>query len=445
MSSPASSDHEFDYHDYDDGLAVPFSPPSSPSLRSFSELPMVEDDDNRSPALDDDHYPFGDTRPVPPELSQTQDNGKAPTIRSFPGVDTDDDLIPLDLASRSSAPEHCIIIPSTPYITPSTFLPLSSPAYSDDIGNSAIKYDGGGLLLHDTGSSEDAPDVAGAELDHLDPTLVASDPELKRLLDLRKRVLASEKRVGMVEDQYKKIKASWLRDTRKGVEGEDGHDHQAEESRAQTLLAMQAKKARKAERVKLGELNALIKIKLKQKGVSFEQERPCVKNEDMDSDSLGHAEGFIHDSDTEEMAATEEPHKCGHRTKANKDNLTSMPQLVARMMLRRREARLRPLKTGCGRSDRGTSSAAPGRAARRRRGSLLAHAAPPDRGQGRASDAEIAPSDALLSCNEHRDSDYSSLHWHMDIDCHACPDSTISSLDDLDFTSPFKMLSLSDM
>ena len=458
ISSPASSD-DSDFHDYEDEF---MPPPSSPCLRSVSELPMLEDEG-------DDHLglssPFENDRRwsyEPQSLSNESSAGcnseRVPSIRSFPGVETDEDLIPADLASRSWVPEHCIVIPSTPYITPSTLIPSpDSPSY---LMNSLQQGDGtrfssNSLLLVDDHSAR-SPIISsschiGAELDQLDPVLVASDAELKCLLDLRSRALASERQARMVEAQYKNLKAFWMRDVgRDVVSGEGvGADHGSspaeeremqrrlhqEEARMQTVLAMQAKRARKREKERVREVSALMKIKLKERGVSFKRTSPGspsrhVKDEDVDVDGICVTDGFLQDSETGNSVMIDHTHRSGHRTKPN---ITTMPQLVARMTLRRREARLRPLTRPS--SERGSEvlsdprlTQSPGRSYKN---SPLALPSSTDDEQITMTQNDIGPYQA----------NYPPLHWRMDVDCHACPDSV---MDDLGVTSDFDLLSLSN-
>jgi len=474
ISSPASSDHDSDFHDCEDGFT---SPPSSPCLRAVSELPMLEDESDDHLGLsssfeDNQHWSCG---PTPSLLNESSDDcytERVRSIRSFPGVETDEDLIPVDLASRSWAPEHCIVIPSTPYITPTTLIPM--PGSSNCVMNSlpegdATTYFGSNSLLLVDDHSTRSPFInssarIGAELDQLDPVLVAGDAELKQLLDLRSRALASEKQARMVEAQYKNIKAFWLRDVGKGsvssegtvmddgrttTEGVDDLDMQRqlhqEEARMQAVLAMQAKRARKREKERVREVSALVKIKLIERGVSFKKTSPGsptrhVKDEDVDVDGICVTHGFLQDSETYDTALNGHTHRCGNRTKSEKGDITTMPQLVARMILRRREARLRPLtRPRPGRSSEMLSDPrAPQYPIRLNGRSRLALSSSTDSDQFSITENDILP--CIGRCRPH----YPPLNWHMDVDCHACPGSVINSLDDLDINSQLDLLSLSN-
>lgn len=452
LSSPASSDQDLDSHDFDDRLMTPFSPPSSPLLRSFSDLPMVEDEDDYLSHISHDNRPtFGSTSQIP---SQSENcSGKATSIRSFPGVEVDADLIPIDLASRSSAPEHCIVIPASPYITPSTLLSLPPTSHSaghhgNFYSDSSAKYGGSSsLLLYDDFQNDVVVGSSGLDtvLDQLNPAIVAKDLELKWLLDLRTRVLASERKARMVEAQYENLKAFWLRDVRNRAEVVEDEPEaqfqlQQDEARMQMSLAIQAKKARKRERGRLKEIDALIEIKLKEKGLL-----PGHNNEGMELSSPCGADGDMQDRDAGGIGSAS--HKCVHDARSNKD-ITSMPQLVARMILLRRESRLRPLtRPRHVRGGQGSAScySQQGRATGRHRSSPLALTAPSIHDQHGVISEEWPESQSnALQFDRERCRLHSPLHWRMDIDRHACSDSGLNTLDDLDLDSPFNLLSLSD-
>ncbi|KAF8352164.1 hypothetical protein F5887DRAFT_934220, partial [Amanita rubescens] len=443
ISSPASSDHDSDFHDCDDGFT---SPPSSPCLRAVSELPMLEDEGDDHLGLsssfeDNQHWSCG---PTPSLLNESSDDCYTASIRSFPGVETDEDLIPVDLASRSWAPEHCIVIPSTPYITPTTLIPMpgSSSCIMDSLreGDARTNFGSNSLLLVDDHSTR-SPFISGssrigAELDQLDPALVASDAELKQLLDLRSRALASEKQARMVEAQYKNIKAFWLRDvgkgsvSREGIVMDDGRTtteevddydiqrqlHQ-EEARMQAVLAMQAKRARKREKERVREVSALVKIKLTERGVSFKKTSPGsparhVKDEDVDVDGICVTDGFLQDSETYDTL-NGHTHRY-NRSKSDKGDITTMPQLVARMILRRREARLRPLtRPRPGRSSEMLGDPRPQQHPIRLNGSSrLALSSSTDSDQFSITENDILP--CIGRCRPHSPP-------HMDVDCHCLP------------------------
>ncbi|KAF8635702.1 hypothetical protein AX15_000326 [Amanita polypyramis BW_CC] len=479
ISPPASSDYEFDYRDYDDGTMLPLSPPSSPSLRLFSELPVLEgeSDHHSHDEMFKSLAPLRDEylcNPAPPNSSRFEscienDTERVLSIRSFPGVETDDELIPVDLASRSSVPEHCIVIPSTPYITPSTLIPFpqsSSVDYwsvdsrSQQLGDAAMGSRGRSLLLYDEQSFISGSSRIGAELDQLDPVLVAGDAELKQLLDLRSRTLALERRARMVEAQYENIRNSCQPDgvggsNRVDVRSEGGVEegereaqlhNQQEEARMQALLAAQAKQERKQEKERLREVSALVKIKLRERGVSFKRTPPSptkyIKSEDMDVDGIFcTTDGFLQDGDA---AVIYRADRCGPHMKSKRDAVTTMPQLVARMILRRREARLHPaarahsIKSSTATNDTDLR----GRKERLHRNSPLALSASTDNAVGH--DEILMEQSDFPSHVKHHRPPHSPLQRHMDVDWHTRPDSINSSLDDLDVCSKFGLLSLSN-
>ncbi|PFH53525.1 hypothetical protein AMATHDRAFT_54685 [Amanita thiersii Skay4041] len=385
ISSPSSSENEFEPSDSDDGCMSPISAPASPSLRTFSELPVIDDDDSnivdldygdgclmQFSNLDDDSWtqPSALLPPTAPEIGiKNADDSRAPTIRSFPGVDTDDDLIPVELASRSWAPERCLVIPATAYITPTS---LEFPHLKDarlflDHSVAGINRNSSLLLLHEdklngipTGSS-----WIDAELDQLDPELIKRELELKGLLDMRRRSLAVERKARMIEAQYENIKNFSYRDIESSLEagecmhGEDFSNASLEaegerDARLQTQQdearmqseAMQAKRTRRGARERVKEIGALVKIRLRERGIL-----PCNKSsshvdivgkdEEMEvEDPFPANDPYAQDL---EMVVTGGNNHWGSKAKSSKCTFTTMPQLVAHMILRRHEARLRPL------------------------------------------------------------------------------------------------------
>ena len=162
-------------------------------------------------------------------------------------------------------------------------------------------------------------------------------------------------------------------------------------------------------------------IKLKERGISLKRTSPGspmrnVGDVDVDVDGICVTDGFLQDSD-----------RSGHRTKSDKSNITTMPQLVARMTLRRREARLRP-------------STRP----RAERSSEVLSDPGLTPSPGRPYTKSPLAQNTILPSTGRYQALCPPLHWRMDVDCHTCPDSVIGSLDDLDVTSKFDLLSLSN-
>jgi hypothetical protein len=211
-----TSPHE--RHDYldDDGLSpLTFSPPSLPlNLLSLSESghqPSVESPfTNNSPIQPHNFYPlnYDSLTSVPcspsrrrssllPELEPTSFNSdlfglhksipsEGPPLpdtdmdmhvtrwRSFPGCETDDDLIPMELASKNYIPD------------PSASVPTTSTGV-----RSLLLWD------HDCDDRSDIPRSLSPSPEniYLDPTLLAEcgDEELQQVYELRQRTAKSEK------------------------------------------------------------------------------------------------------------------------------------------------------------------------------------------------------------------------------------------------------------
>ena len=214
----SSSPHEHnDYLDDDDDLSpLPFSPPSlplhlleSPSIKNPSTYnPPIEPYNNNYYSFDYDSstsIPCSPSRrrsTTLPELElepttfnadlfglhksiPSEDYPPLPDIdmdmpvtrwRSFPGCETDDDLIPMDLASKNYIPD------------PSASVPTTSPT-----GVRSLL-----LLDHDQNDRSDMPPPPlspSPENFYLDPTVLAEcgDEELQQVYELRQRTAKSEK------------------------------------------------------------------------------------------------------------------------------------------------------------------------------------------------------------------------------------------------------------
>ena len=183
----------------------------------------------------------------------------------------------------------------------------------------------------------------------------------------------------------------------------------------------------------------MVKIKLTERGVSFKKASPGsptrhVKDEDVDVDGICVTDGFLQDSETYDTGHTQ----CGKRTKSDKGDITTMPQLLARMILRRREARPRPLtRPRPGRSPEMFSDPrAPQHSIRLNGSSRLALSSSTDSDQLSITQDDILP--CIGRCRPH----FPPLNWHMDVGCHTCSG---SSLDDLGIDSQFDLLSLSNI
>ena len=190
--SPAESEHQstsalniktsstyIPPHDYNSFFEYdPSTPvPCSPSLRRPSTLPELE-----PTTFDAD--PFGLHKSLPAEaptslpllpLHDIDMDMPDPHWCSLPGCETDDDLIPMELASKNYIPDPSAIVPTT---------------------STGIRS----LLLWDHGHNPDRSDIPtprspSPENFYLDPTVLAEcdDEELHKVYELRQRTAKSEK------------------------------------------------------------------------------------------------------------------------------------------------------------------------------------------------------------------------------------------------------------
>ena len=150
--------------DYDDSTTVP----CSPSRRRSTTLPELEPTTFNADL-------FGLHKSIPsedPPLSDIDMDMPVTRWRSFPGCETDDDLIPMELASKNYIPDPSATVPTT-----ST----------------------GSLLLwdhdHDDRSDMPPPLSPSPENFYLDPAVLAEcgDEELQQVYELRQRTAKSEK------------------------------------------------------------------------------------------------------------------------------------------------------------------------------------------------------------------------------------------------------------
>ena len=149
------------FFDYDSSTPVP----SSPSLRRSATLPELE------PTTD----PFGLHKSIPVEPSCDIDMDMPRLYwRSLPGCETDDDLIPVELASKNYIPDPSATVPTTSSGTRSLLL-----------------WD------HDQNDRSDILTSRSSSPEHfyLDPTILAEygDEEMQRIYQLTQRTAKSEK------------------------------------------------------------------------------------------------------------------------------------------------------------------------------------------------------------------------------------------------------------
>ena len=162
-SSPFQPPHR-SFFDFDSSTPVP----SSPSRRRSATLPELE------PTFDTDLFGLHNSVPEAPPLRHADMN--VPEIRwcSFPGCETDDDLIPAELASKKYIPDPSIIVPTISTGKSSLLL------WDNDID------DRSDILTRRSPSPENF---------YLDPTILAEcgDEELRKVYELRQRTSKNEK------------------------------------------------------------------------------------------------------------------------------------------------------------------------------------------------------------------------------------------------------------
>ena len=156
----------YSFFDYDSSTPVP----CSPSRRRSATLPELEQS-----TFNDDL--FGLHKSIPSEEPALPDiDMDIPNIRwrSFPGCETDDDLIPMELTSKNYIPDPFETVPTTSTGTRSLLL-----------------WD------HDYNDRCDMPTLRSPSPEHfyLDPTILAEcdDEELQNVYELRQRTANSEK------------------------------------------------------------------------------------------------------------------------------------------------------------------------------------------------------------------------------------------------------------
>lgn len=165
-SLPFQPSH-YNYNPFDLDSSAPL--PSSPSRRRSATLPELEPS-----TFNTDLFGLHKSTPEAPHLGDVDMD--APEIRwcSFPGYETDDDLIPAELASKNYIPDPSIIVP-----TAST-------------GKSSLLF-----WDNDLDDPRDIPTRRSPPPEdfYLDPTILAEcgDEELRKVYELRQRTSKSEK------------------------------------------------------------------------------------------------------------------------------------------------------------------------------------------------------------------------------------------------------------
>ena len=164
--SPPFQPYNYCSFNYDPSTSVP----SSPSRRRSTRLPELEST-TFNPDL------FGLHKSIPSEESPSPDiDMDMPVARwcSFPGCETDDDLIPMELASKNYIPDPSAAVPTTSAGIPSLLI------WDHD---------------HNDRSDMLIPRSPSPETFYLDPTVLAEcgDEELQQVYELRQRTAKNEK------------------------------------------------------------------------------------------------------------------------------------------------------------------------------------------------------------------------------------------------------------
>ena len=166
--SPPIQPYNYSSFNFDSQASVP----CSPSRRRSTTLPELEPTPFNSDL-------FGLHKSIPSEESPLPEIDTDTSItrwRSFPGCETDDDLIPMDLASKNYIPDPSVTVPTTSARTSS-------------------------LLIWDQDHNNDRSDMLPPPLSpspehfYLDPSVLAEcgDEELQQVYELRQRTAKSEK------------------------------------------------------------------------------------------------------------------------------------------------------------------------------------------------------------------------------------------------------------
>jgi len=193
--------------------------PGSPRNRAV-DLPAFEDEIDSKECrfglgLHSTSYPFGDfhfgDEVPPPGFSQRT------TWLSLPGAETDDDLIPAELGSKTYIPDPSITIPTTPPSrslliwdpTTRSGLPAGLPSF-DGTGHSTHRFDVDALPIRRPHSPEEDFDVDPALLAKLVEEDAEKGVEVQKLCELKQRttIAAYKGREGTQLD-VERVREKW--------------------------------------------------------------------------------------------------------------------------------------------------------------------------------------------------------------------------------------------
>src|ERR1700722_4037364 len=259
--SPPSPPSDLPSDDHLDPLSLILNPPTqspSPSRRSFASLPELD---------------IGESDPF---------FSSSLTLLTLPGADPDDDLIPSDLSFPNYLPERLQYHEHRPSPDLSSFTPALA------IANVPSSSKGASLLLIDDPNDIPPPRSPSPENFDIDVSSIdeSTDPDLKKLYELRKKALAAERAARQLEAQMLAQGAVHMR--------------------------AEARRVRKKEKERCREIGALLRLKLAEG----------------DGAAAAAAAAAIKENTTKTTTTT---------TTNSKRLISSLSQLVARMNFRRNE------------------------------------------------------------------------------------------------------------
>ncbi|KAF9444154.1 hypothetical protein P691DRAFT_807771 [Macrolepiota fuliginosa MF-IS2] len=290
----------------------PSKPPSSPSRRSYSALPDLGNAQNDSlppyPELD------RDTSTDIPTLSPF--DSPSLTVLGFPGADTDEDLIPLDLAPTK---------PTSPSLD---F--RSAPTYTHPL----LALDDEPPPSQDSSQRSPSPEPCTMlDMNFLTPQIPEGDEEVKRVCRLLKRTKDKERTAihmeRITEDEEKVTRSMQGASSKLAID-------------AWNRLVVARRKTKKM-RETVREVATLLRLKLAQRGWK-------IGKDELGNPSLiplsppGSSSTAI---SLEEDTMKVDPQQKSKGPVQNKQRITSPQQLLVKMIMDRHEPRYNPdLRTG---------------------------------------------------------------------------------------------------
>lgn len=256
-----------------------FQHPNSPSI---PYLPSIDDEDMKLSSPSSPSMRSFTLLPTDDDAMSVSPSSPGLPVLSLPGADTDDDLLSEELGS------------SRPTFAPNSFF---VPATLSPTSRS--------LLLLDDPNDVPPPRSPSPENFHLDPALLAEypDPDLQKLHDLRRRAQAAERAA---------------RQRELNIIEEDGF----------IPAASEARRAARREKERGREVAALLRLKLN--GSSSSRGSKNIRRSSSGNDD--------DEARSPPSPSPSTPHSSPPR-RSKKPKITSVPQLVAKMIFSRREPR----------------------------------------------------------------------------------------------------------